>query len=300
MSVNVKSHIVLEDDGTATGAWGPFVLKSAFQPIFAFERGKLAVTAFEALLRPFRDDRVLTPATFFAGLTAADRIAVENVSHTLHIMNAATCLPPEAAIFLNFDPSVFIDHAVAEAAIREMRVVLAARSVDPHRVVCEVTEKGTVSEEALFALVGSLRDSGFRIAVDDYGADDSDMRRIRGLRPDIVKFDGEWITRLMDSGPGFALLATMAATFAEQGIQTVFEGLEEGWQIELAEKAGVAMVQGFALGRPQLAPAAFSEFRKPDRPDVTSTPASAAGGPVRHAAAGQRQAKAFGRRKRIV
>ena len=70
-----------------------------------------------------------------------------------------------------------------------MRLVLSETGIDPHRVVCEVTEKETISQEALFALVASLRASGFRIAVDDYGAEDSDMNRVRELHPDIVKFD---------------------------------------------------------------------------------------------------------------
>ena len=140
-----------------------------------------------------------------------------------------------------------------------MRLTLARnrhRSA-PRRLRGDRAER-PISQEALFALVASLRASGFRIAVDDYGADDSDMNRIRDLRPDIVKFDARWITRLMDSGPGYALLTTMVSTFAEQGIRTVFEGIEEGWQLELAEKSGASMVQGFVLARPELAPTSFS------------------------------------------
>ena len=98
---------------------------------------------------------------------------------------------------------------------------------------------------------------GFRIAIDDYGSANSDIARVKGLKPDIVKFDAQWITRLMETGPGFALLATMVAAFAEQGIATVFEGIEEIWQLELAEKAGASMVQGFVLARPEIVPAIY-------------------------------------------
>lgn len=297
MSGNSGSHIVREDDGTSTGLWGPFVLRSAFQPIFAFEAGKLSVVAYEALLRPFRDGEALSPLTFFGSLTAAERIVVEDLSRTLHLLNAAACLPAEAGIYLNFDPSVLTDPAVAETAIHEMRVTLAEAGIDPHRVVCEVTEKETVSQDALFVLVTLLRASGFSIAVDDYGAEDSDMARVRDLRPDIVKFDAKWIARLMESGPGYALLATMVSTFAEAGIRTVFEGIEEGWQVELAEKAGVAMVQGFALARPEIVPGNFDAAARatpaghhpPQVPHLGSPPVPRAVGELRHT-------KAFGRR----
>ena len=45
--------------------WGVFTLKSAFQPIFAFDRGKVTIAAFEGLIRPFRDGEGLSPSAFF-------------------------------------------------------------------------------------------------------------------------------------------------------------------------------------------------------------------------------------------
>ena len=255
------AHIVRHDDGTSIGIWGSHTLKSAFQPIFAFKAGKLSVVAFEGLMRPFRDDEAWTPMAFLNSVPAAERLHIETLTRTLHLLNAAACLSPDASIFVNFDPSVFTEHAVAEAALRDMRLVLHEAGIDPRRVVCEVTEQKSGSQEALFDFVAALRRNGFRIAVDDYGSEDSDMNRIRDLHPDIVKFDAKWITRLMESGAGYALLTTMVATFAEQGIATVFEGIEEGWQLELAEKSGAPMVQGFALARPEIAPTSFSIFR---------------------------------------
>lgn len=295
MSGDIGSHIVREGDGASVGVWGPFVLRSAFQPIFAFEAGKLSATGFEALLRPFRGPEACTPGAFFGSIPAGERIFVENLSHALHLQNAARFLPASSSIFINFDPSVFTNHAVAEAAIGTMRLVLADTRIDPHRVVCEVTEKETISQEALFVLVESLRANGFRIAVDDYGADDSDIGRIRDLRPDIVKFDAHWTVRLMESGPGYALLSTMVSEFEGQGIRTVFEGIEEGWQLELAEKADVAMVQGFALGRPEIVPGGFSLLAVPGIRDGDKRAASD-NLPTQRGAGELRPAKAFGRR----
>src|SRR5690606_30037450 len=74
--------------------------------------------------------------------------------------------------------------------------------------------------------------------------------------------DAQWITRLMDSRPGFALLAVMVREFASRGIRTVFEGIEEPWQLELAEASGAHMVQGYVLARPELAPTSFSIFSR--------------------------------------
>ncbi len=267
-------HIVQGNDGVSTGAWGPHMLKSAFQPIFAFRGDKLSIVAFEGLIRPFLDGEPSSPAAFFASIPLQERLQVETLTRTLHFLNSAACLPPAASIFVNFDPSIFTDRAIAESALHDMRQVLAHTRTDPRRVVCEVTEKKSGSQDALFAFTAALKAGGFRVAIDDYGAESSDMDRIRRLRPDIVKFDARWITRLMESGPGYALLATMVATFADQGIATVFEGIEESWQLELAEKAGASMVQGYVLARPEIAPTSFSALRQAEilDPDARSTP----------------------------
>ncbi|MFN3547579.1 MAG: EAL domain-containing protein [Mesorhizobium sp.] len=296
------AHIVRNADGTSSGVWGVHTLQSAFQPIFAFEDGKLRITAFEGLIRAFRDDEPVSPGSFFQAVPAVDRFHVETLTRTLHLLNAGACLDPDTALFVNFDPSLFSDRAVVEVALRDMRLVMHEAGIHPSRVVCEMTEQKTGSRSTLHLFVGLLRTHGFRIDVDDYGADESDMSRIDDLRPDIVKFDALWISRLMQTGPGFALLKTMVSTFALRGIATVFEGIEETWQLELAEKCGASMVQGFVLARPELAPTSFSKFsRAADAAGVAigeaaivsdRAPAASSQPPARP----RQAARAFGRR----
>lgn len=256
------AHVVRQADGTYVGVWATYLLRTAFQPIFAFEGGKLNPVAFEGLLRPTRNDEPVPPGLFFGVIPPIDRMHVETLSRTLHLLNAGRFLDPATRVFVNFDPSVFSDRELTEAALRDMKLVLHESGIEPERVVCELTEQRSASETTLFGFVQALREHGFRIAVDDYGSEDSDIHRIERLKPDIVKFDARWITSLMNSRPGFALLAEMVATFAGRGIQTVFEGIEHGWQLELAESCGVSMVQGFVVGRPATVPAQFPAPRK--------------------------------------
>ncbi len=255
------AHIVRHDDRTATGAWAGYTLMSAFQPIFAFRDGKLDVVAFEGLIRPFRDGEGVSPAEFFHAVPAGDRMDVETLTRTLHLLNAGPFLPYPALLFVNFDPSLFAEPKATEVALRDMRLTLHEAGIDPARIVCEVTEKRSTSPQSLISFVGALRDHGFRIAVDDYGAEESDLDRVAALDPDIVKFDAQWISRLMDTRPGFALLRVMVEEFASRDIGIVFEGIEERWQLDLAEEAGADMVQGYVLARPELAPECFIHFK---------------------------------------
>lgn len=265
------AHIIRQENGTSAGVWGLYTLKSAFQPIFAFRNGQLEIAAFEGLLRPFRDGGQCSPGDFFDSVPETDRLHVETLTRTLHLLNAGQCLDPGADIFVNFDPSFFTERQVADSALRDMRLVLHEARLEPRRIVCEVTEQKSGSESTLKAFVAALREHGYRIAVDDYGAEGSDMKRIAGLAPDIVKFDAHWIGHLMDSEPGTALLSSMVGEFRSRGIAVVFEGIEQGRQLELAERCGVSMVQGFALARPELAPTRFATFRRESAPERTAS-----------------------------
>jgi len=255
------AHIVRHEDGSSSGVWGGYTLQTAFQPIFAFgEGGKLSLAAFEGLIRPQRDGAPVPPPAFFSNMASSDRMHVETLTRTIHLLNAGVFLDPSSLVFVNFDPSLFSDRMLTERILREMRLVLHEAGIEPSRIVCEVTEQRTSSDTALFQFVQALRDNGYLIAVDDYGSEDSSIQRINDLEPDIVKFDAQWITRLMNSRPGNALLEAMVADFRAKGIINLFEGIEEPWQLELAEKCGVDMVQGYVLARPEIVPVNFAMF----------------------------------------
>lgn len=247
-------QISRQPNGSSVGVWGRYLLRSAFQPIYAFSAGKLEIAAYEGLIRPFEDGKPVSPGEFFGSIKPIDRFRVETLTRNLHVLNAAMRLGPDSSLFLNFDPSVFLDATISNNALRDLKLVLHESGLDPARVVCELTEQRSGSMETLLGFVAALRANGFRIALDDYGADESDFTRVKDIRPDIVKFDGAWIDQLMGSAPGAALLAAMVKTFTDMGIESVFEGLEEPWQLELAEKCQVHMVQGYVLARPELIP----------------------------------------------
>jgi EAL domain-containing protein (putative c-di-GMP-specific phosphodiesterase class I) len=270
------ARMVPEPGGGCFGLWGPYQLRTAFQPIFSFDRdGKLAATASEGLLRPFRGARSVGPAGFFRSVPQQNRIEVEALARTIHIVNAGAALAGHMALFLNFNPSLFLDRGVMEDAVAGTARALARAKMKATRLVCEVTEEKSASESLLRIFASRMREMGCRIAVDDFGAADSDVERIDRLKPDVVKFDARWVTRLMQTPAGAQLLADSVARFAAHGTRTLFEGIEKPWQLDLARATGVDMVQGFGLGRPVLAPAlAAQPAAAPVGPDRASTDAT--------------------------
>ena len=69
----------------------------------AVESGKLSITAYEGLIRPWREGEASSPESFFGSISPAERLQAETLARTLHLLNAAACLPPHVSIFLRVD-----------------------------------------------------------------------------------------------------------------------------------------------------------------------------------------------------
>ncbi|MBU4527197.1 MAG: EAL domain-containing protein [Hoeflea sp.] len=253
-------HFLQDDRGFYTTSYGPFVLRSAFQPIFSQdEHGHLTIEAFEALIRAQRNGQPVSPPHFFSLVEKDDAIAVDTLCRELHILNMGKLGRRKARLFINFNPGLFDAVTDIDAEVDRMVDVTLKAGLRPGRIVCEITEQGSGDEAVLHRLVSGLRSRLFKIAVDDYGADDSDTRRVDELKPDVLKFDAAWVRRFTETSAGMGLLKLMVDQFIERGITVLFEGLEEDHQVEFCQQIGVQLMQGYALARPEIVPKTFDD-----------------------------------------
>ena len=253
-------HFLQDDRGFFTTSYGPFVLRSAFQPIFSQdEHGHLTIEAFEALIRAQRNGQPVSPPHFFSLVEHDDAIAVDTLCRELHILNMGKLGRRKARLFINFNPGLFDAIADIDAEVDRMVEVAIKAGLRPGRIVCEITEQESGDEAVLHRLVSGLRSRLFKIAVDDYGADDSDTRRVDELKPDVIKFDAAWVRRFTETSAGMGLLKLMVEQFIERGITVLFEGLEEEHQVEFCREIGVQLMQGYALARPEIVPKTFDD-----------------------------------------
>ena len=148
-------HIRRHDDGTYGAVWGPFMLKSGFQPIFRMGNGPSRIGAFEALCRPIRDGKASSPGQFFPLVPKNDSYRVELQTRAVHVLNAPAILTDREWLFLNFDPSMFTDLQSVDLALSILDETLKIADIDGKRIVCEVTEHKT-NEDNLMLLISRI------------------------------------------------------------------------------------------------------------------------------------------------
>ncbi len=258
-ATSIFSRLRRLDDGTYVATYGAFVLQTALQPIFGEDaNGDLLLAAFEGLVRAKRGNEPVAPSQFFPQVNPADLPEVDSLLRTLHILNTGIMQRRSVKLFVNFHPGMFLTLQAIRHEVDRIALATHEAGMKPEQIVCEITRKKNEDLKAITHFANSLRELGFKTAVDEYGAQDSDAERVAILKPEFVKFETTWVLEFMQDPTGFALLKVMVEQFMERGIQPIFEGLEELSQVELCQELGVPLMQGYVLARPEIAPTSFN------------------------------------------
>ncbi|MFD5213843.1 EAL domain-containing protein [Microbacterium sp. NPDC058345] len=210
----------------------PIGARAHFQPIVDLRLMRLA--GFEALAR--FDDGV-SPLEH---LQAAERAGARAQLELRLIEGAVTdasALPREAFVTLNASGRTMIDPFLAELLQRGER-----------SWGLELFE-GSPPEECVAVREQVDRLGGF-LLIDDAGADFADEKRIRDLRPDIVKIDRGLFWESLADAAGRERLDGILAAADAAGARTLVEGVEDAGQLDAARALGVDFAQGYHLGRP--------------------------------------------------
>ena len=130
------------------------------------------------------------------------------------------------------------------------------------RLTVEITESAAISDfEENVRFVRALKALGCRVALDDFGAGYTSFRSLRTLGVDMVKIDGSFIQNLGTQAEDELFVRTLIELARNFGITTVGEWVGDEATARLLENAGVAYMQGYFFGAPELALPAQAESR---------------------------------------
>jgi len=131
--------------------------------------------------------------------------------------------------------------------------------LDPRRVVIEITE--TEGElDRLQRLVRQYHAEGLRVAIDDFGAGNSQIDRIIALAPDMIKLDMRLFKMAAQGGLSADVLLGMMATAERAGCEVVCEGVESIEEFCFGIECGAHYMQGFLFAPGLPAPIASDHF----------------------------------------
>jgi len=148
---------------------------------------------------------------------------------------------------VNLSAKAFEDDQLLEIIQDELQ----ARSLDPARLVFEVTETAAISNLARAEqFICSLKEIGCGFALDDFGVGFSSFNHLKHLPVDYLKIDISFIQTLVESSLDQELVRAIVGIARALNIQTIAEGVESAQQVQLLSRLGVGFVQGYFIGMP--------------------------------------------------
>ncbi len=235
-------------------------IQTFFQPVF--QKDCESVWGYECLMRGLADDGSWLMPKQLLEWASQERLIfmLDRICRETHIRNAASVLPDDVAILINFLPT-----AIYEPSFCLRTTIAAAKSagIAPSRVIFEVVETEKVLDSShLTSILNEYRKSGFRVALDDVGAGFAGLIMLAELTPDLIKIDRELVQGATKSEMHRIIVRALVQIARDSDCLILAEGVETEEELTLMKSFGVDLFQGFLLGRP--APVPFMKSRKTD------------------------------------
>ncbi len=240
----LRRRTVLEDElrQALQAGDGLFV---CYQPQVSAGRGD--VIGLEALVRWRRHDGELVPTPEFIAIAEETGLIRQLGAFVLSDAVAVARRRPDLFLSVNLSPVQLHTSDFAQTVARTVQ----AAGVDPQQIELEITEGVLLgSDETTQAALDQLRQSGFRIALDDFGVGYSSLSYLRRLHVDKIKIDRSFIENIESDPEALALAACIVILGHAIGVTVTAEGIETPEQMRLMSTAGCSGLQGYLFSRP--------------------------------------------------
>jgi EAL domain-containing protein (putative c-di-GMP-specific phosphodiesterase class I) len=265
MQSEVLDRLELEMDLRAAMSRGQFFL--LYQPVFDLD--PVSVCGVEALLRWNHPTRgVVSPDDFIPVLE--DTGLILDIGHwVLREACRQAAAWHRRGLLLTMSVNVSMRQIETDSFLDHVEDALDCTGLDPGALILEVTETMLMRDtDATVRRLKLLKDLGVRIAIDDFGTGYSSLAYLRRFPVDALKIDRSFVSGMADSTESSALIHTLVQLGRTLGLETLAEGIEEGWQLENLQREHCDLGQGFLFARP-LEPGAVEElitdWHPPDR-----------------------------------
>ncbi|MBR5090119.1 MAG: EAL domain-containing protein [Ruminiclostridium sp.] len=132
--------------------------------------------------------------------------------------------------------------------------------LEPYEYLLEITESAyTDNSEQIVETVKKLRDHGFRVEMDDFGAGYSSLNMLAALPIDALKLDMVFIRKITENEKDAKMVQLMIDIARFLHIPVIAEGVETKEQYDLLKKIGCDIIQGYYFSKP-VPPEEFEKF----------------------------------------
>lgn len=122
----------------------------------------------------------------------------------------------------------------------------------PHEAIeLELTESAFFDDkETLIGIVNKMKNYGFAVSMDDFGAGYSSLNSLKELPIDVVKLDAEFFRGNDEEGKGKVIVSDAISLAKKLNMRIVAEGIETREQVDFLAENECDLIQGYYFAKP--------------------------------------------------
>ncbi len=211
----------------------------------------LAIGCVEALARWQHPQRGLLMPVDFIDVAEQSGLMTQlgNQVLTLAVAQCRTWLDQgvNRPVAVNVSPSQFVEPDF----VPRLLALLERSGVPPQLLSIEITESIAMTDfDMNVQRLGTLRQAGVRVAIDDFGIGYSNLSQLARLPMDELKIDRSLIRDIGRSDKSEAIIRAILSMAHALGYRTIAEGIETPGQLAFLRMLGCSALQGYLFGRP--------------------------------------------------
>jgi len=129
--------------------------------------------------------------------------------------------------------------------------VLQARGVSPRSLEVEITEESIIERfDEVAPALEKLRETGVRVAIDDFGVGNSSLSYLQQLPVDALKIDRSFVRSVPDDADSSTIVRAVVGLAHNLRLSVVAEGVERDGQRDFLLEIGCDLAQGHLFRHP--------------------------------------------------
>lgn len=214
-----------------------------FQPIVNNATGK--IEKYECLARIHEDDEIIAPYQFLKAAEATGHLPY--VTKTIIAQSFAKFSKTSYEFSINLTGYDLAGDYLEGYLLHQC----AKYSIYPQRVVLEILEDiETLATGKFQEQLEKLRIHGFQVAIDDFGASNSNFSRLLEVEPDYLKIDGAFIKNILEDEKSQIIVDVIVLLCKRSNIKMIAEFIHSQAVQKKVESLGIEYSQGFYHGAP--------------------------------------------------
>lgn len=209
------------------------------------------ITSAEVLVRWTHEEMGVISPTEFVEMAERgkriDRLTQYVVQSSFRFLREAQKIDPDFNIAVNISPGLIGDPEFEFM----MQAALRVYAVPATSIMLEITEnEQLLNNPGARDAMNRLRQAGFGISIDDYGAGLSTVTYLLEVPANEVKLDRTLIWALQHNERSRLLIQSTISVAQSLGMQVVAEGVEDPATLSVLQRLGCDLAQGYFIGQP--------------------------------------------------